>query len=207
MGRKSDTGDPTPYDDADEAALEAAIDAAWYDYDGGDQLGAGGEPTRVTGRAQIEWSGSVDRANGGVRNVNFGNLKLGPVRKALKESRAARQAVRDARPSSSRAAKGWHAQLRELTSTKYGSTAADRAGLNPSARTLRNWLSEANAPSKANQQRIGEAYAALRNRQVDQATDRAVTARHNLAQTVSHSFRQEFNVEIRLRDIERLDLE
>jgi hypothetical protein len=55
-------------------------------------------------------------------------------------------------------AKGWHAQLRELSGTERGRTAADAAGLSPSRRTYVAWLSEAQTPSAANRAKIAQAY-------------------------------------------------
>lgn len=63
---------------------------------------------------------------------------------------------------SSYTAKGWHAQISRITSTKAGYEAADRVGLTVSERTLKGWLSWAGdgdpEPSKANQALIAKAY-------------------------------------------------
>jgi hypothetical protein len=58
-------------------------------------------------------------------------------------------------------AKGWHAQLSKLTSSDRGSRAADAVGLDVSPTTLRRWLSETQAPSKANRELIERAYRAM----------------------------------------------
>lgn len=55
-------------------------------------------------------------------------------------------------------ATGWHAQLSKLTSSPRGYTAAADVGLSATARTLRAWLAEAQAPSPANQRKIADAY-------------------------------------------------
>ncbi len=55
-------------------------------------------------------------------------------------------------------AKGWHAQISRLTSTKAGYEAADRAGLDVTRRTLTDWLAERREPSPANQALIAKAY-------------------------------------------------
>jgi hypothetical protein len=59
-------------------------------------------------------------------------------------------------------AKGWSAQLRELTSTAPGRAAADQAGLSVTARTLLAWLSEERTPTKANRAKIADAYQSMR---------------------------------------------
>lgn len=62
------------------------------------------------------------------------------------------------RVRSSYQATGWHAQLRELTSTRTGREAADKAGLSPTPRTYLAWLAETRTPNKANRERIANAY-------------------------------------------------
>lgn len=59
---------------------------------------------------------------------------------------------------SSYTAKGWHAQISRLTATQAGYKAADRAGLNVTERTLKDWLAERREPSPANQALIARAY-------------------------------------------------
>lgn len=204
MSKKSDTGEPTEYGDDDAAALEAAADEAWANYDAS---GGGGEPTKMTVSAQVEWSGVVDRARGGHRTTRLDNLETAPVRKALSQARAANARAETATPATSYRAKGWHAQLRELTGSKYGSTAADKAGLNPSGRAVKEWLSESRNPSKANQEKISEAYNALRNRRVEEATERAKKANGVVAEILSTVFRSRYGAEIRLRDITDMELD
>lgn len=57
-------------------------------------------------------------------------------------------------------AKGWHAQLSELTRNSPGQAALQQAGVEPGAgaRNWRAWLAEDRAPSKANRERIADAY-------------------------------------------------
>lgn len=55
-------------------------------------------------------------------------------------------------------AKGWHAQISRLTATQAGYKAADRAGLNVTERTLKDWLAERREPSAANKALIDRAY-------------------------------------------------
>lgn len=55
-------------------------------------------------------------------------------------------------------AKGWHAQISRLTATQAGYRAADKAGLDVTERTLKDWLAERREPSAANQALIAKAY-------------------------------------------------
>lgn len=57
--------------------------------------------------------------------------------------------------------KGWQAQFAQLSSTKTGYAAMERAGLQASTRTQRGWLTGDVAASKANQGLIAKAYAAM----------------------------------------------
>lgn len=63
--------------------------------------------------------------------------------------------------ASSYQAKGWHAQLRQLTSSPRGYAAADDAGLSVSRKTLQRWLAESQSPSAENRARIADAYARM----------------------------------------------
>lgn len=56
-------------------------------------------------------------------------------------------------------AKGWHAQISRLTSTKAGYEAADAVGLDVTAKTLKGWLSETVEPNARNRELIAKAYA------------------------------------------------
>jgi hypothetical protein len=192
MAKSVDTGPPSEYDDNDAAELEAAVDDAWAEYE---SSGGGGEPTKMKVSAQIEWNGVTDRRNDGHRTTRLEGLDLQKVKAELDKAR-------EARPATSRRAVGWHAQIRELSETKYGSKAADRAGLNPTARTMRNWLSESQTPSKANREKIASAYEALKMRRVDQAS-------HRVADAVSGSIRDSYrgSPEVRLRNITDMELE
>lgn len=57
--------------------------------------------------------------------------------------------------------KGWLAQFAQLSETKSGYAAMERAGLSASTRAQRGWLSGDSVASRANQDRIREAYAAM----------------------------------------------
>lgn len=57
--------------------------------------------------------------------------------------------------------KGWRAQFSQLSTTKAGYAAMERAGLSATRETQRNWLSGTTEASKANQGLIAQAYAAM----------------------------------------------
>lgn len=56
---------------------------------------------------------------------------------------------------------GWRAQFSQLSSTRTGYAAMERAGLGATARTQRGWLTGDTEASKANQGLIAKAYAAM----------------------------------------------
>lgn len=66
--------------------------------------------------------------------------------------------LREDGPARSYRAVGWHAQISKLTSSPRGYAAASAAGLDVSAQTLRRWLSETQAPSASNVDKIRDAY-------------------------------------------------
>jgi transcriptional regulator with XRE-family HTH domain len=200
MSSKSDTGEPTEYDLRDEGELESALDRAWQDY--GD-----GTPSKMRVRAQVEWSGVVDRANGGVRTTKLDGLNLGRVKDAVDRARDANRRAGDAKPLASYRAKGWNPQLFALLGNPRGSAAADRAGLNVTPRTLKAWLSGEREPNKANRDRIAEAYGHARNWPVEQAREQAARANHDVAQALNNAIRERYGAEVRLRDISRIDFE
>lgn len=223
MAKRRDTGDGEAYNDPDALAMIIALRNAsrrWRQE---------AQPEVIDVRAQIEWAGQVMTANNGVRSTRLGtNGKDIPaaamreirriaerVAKTHENARQARQAAETAQPSKSRDAKGWHAQLRELTSaTKRGSEAADRAGLDPSARTLQRWLS-GGTPSKANREAIGRAYEELRTWRVREAHERAAAAERAAeaaspraaAEEITGKLRDTYGVNVRFRDIQRLEFE
>lgn len=203
MPRVRETGDGDEYTSEEEAALEAAVDDAWADY----EAAAERTPSRMTTRARVEWAGVEQRSNNGVRTLRADNLNLGRVRDAARASRAAAEQARRTGPSTSYRAKGWHAQLRALTGDRHGSQLADRSGLNPTSRTLRSWLAEDRAPNKANQARIASAYDALRNRARNDAQQISRAANHTLQQELTDALRDRYGATIRLRDIEWLNLD
>lgn len=71
------------------------------------------------------------------------------------------QGGRPGSPRSTYDRKGWRAQFAQLSATKSGYAAMERAGLNATTRTQRGWLSGDSEASKANQGFIAQAYAAM----------------------------------------------
>ncbi|MGH3378825.1 MAG: hypothetical protein ACRDP6_29265 [Actinoallomurus sp.] len=201
MSSSRDTGPSEPYSIEDEGIVEAALDAA---YDAWDEVAPTRNPTGMNVTAQIEWAGVIDRARNGVRTTRLTGLNLGALRTPLQKARQANARAEAAQPATSYTAKGWHAQLRALTTSARGSDLADRAGLDPSARTLRGWLAEDRAPSKANQERIAAAYEGLRTVGVEEAQARAVEANHQLAEKLNAVVTEEYGQQVRFRDIARL---
>jgi len=198
------TAPASEYDIYEEGIIEAALDAAFDDWDDATPTQ---NPTAMHVDARVQWAGDFDRANNGRRQVNFDGLNLGALRGPLQKARNANaraERAGEAGPARSYNAKGWHAQLRALTGSSHGSKLADRAGLDPSARTLRAWLSEDRAPSKANQARIAEAYAGLRTAGAEDAKDRAIKANHELANKLNSVLSDRYEQDIRLFDITSL---
>jgi hypothetical protein len=70
-------------------------------------------------------------------------------------------AGRPGAPRSTYDRKGWRAQFAQLSATKSGYAAMQRAGLDATTRTQRGWLTGEVQASKANQGLIAQAYAAM----------------------------------------------
>ncbi len=179
------TGNPTPYSPADSDSLEALL------ADEFEQLDGAATPTSVTVEATIEWAGSYNPHPH--RKTTLTNLDLTEVRAAAARNRARVERARAAYP-----AKGWHAQLRELTRTAQGEAAADRAGLSPTRRTLIGWLTGETTPTRANRERIERAYAAMRN---DRVAAARAQGRGSLEKAFTQALRDEYGREIRLFQI------
>jgi hypothetical protein len=107
---------------------------------------------------------------------------------------------------SSYQAKGWAAQLAQLTKLgAAGSAAADAAGLNPTVRTLKAWVSGERAPSAANRARISEAYGRAATRHRDAATTSSRQASARVAQAFTDALGDRYGAEIRITDITGLE--
>ena len=217
------SGPSDDYTGYDEGVVEAALDSAWDDYDtgsgGGSTFGGGGgaaggggggggeasgSPTRMRVSAEIEWAGVKDRARGGQRTTTLDGLNLTGVRDALNAARKAEG--RAASAGGSLRAKGWAAQLSAITKGARGERATGRAGLSPTARTMRSWLTGSRTPSKANREKIEKAYGEMRNEIRQEARGKADRARHELSRQLSSSLEQRYGAEIRLRNIQNIDL-
>ncbi|MGQ0574352.1 MAG: hypothetical protein ACT4RN_09130 [Pseudonocardia sp.] len=195
---KTSTGDPTAYTEDDESGLIDAVDEGWEEFE---------HPTKMTVSAVVEWSGSTNRAHGGHRTVRLDGLELGGVKAALDDARAAGNAARGARTATSYTAQSWHAQISALTKHSRGSELADRAGLDPTARTLSAWLSESRAPSKANRARIAEAYEGLRTANIESARARQRQANHRAAESISDAVRDRYGAEVRFTDVRSVEFD
>jgi hypothetical protein len=202
MSSKTSTGDPTEYTDVDEIELAAAVDEGWDEFEAGQDL-----PTRMTVTAEVEWSGSRNKAHNGMRTVRLDDLDLSRVAAARATARAAEDRAARARESTTYRAQSWHAQLRALTGTPRGSELADRAGLNPTARTLSAWLSESRAPSAANRRAIAEAYEGLRTARVEAASAAAGQARHDVTEAITDAVRDRYGAEVRFFDVRNIEFD
>jgi hypothetical protein len=212
---RTDTGDGEPYTDADEAAIEAALEAAEAEYasqygEEPDGFGEGSPvPFFLNVRAQVEWGGSVQHSNDGKRTVHLdlGSDRIERLGPHIAAAREARARAASASPATSYQAKGWRAQLNALVKSTRGSDLADRAGLNPSARTVSAWLSEERAPSAANQAKIADAYAGLATWRVDNAQQRSREANHRLTEALTDQCRDRYGATVRFRDIEGMSFD
>ncbi|WP_226361010.1 hypothetical protein [Pseudonocardia sp. ICBG1142] len=192
-----DTGPATDYTDTEEAALEAAAERAWEEYQAGEEQ----MPERMTVYgARVEWAG-VETPRAAVRLDRLDLDRVGAALSSMKQANA-RAAQGEA---TSYTATGWHAQLRALTGTARGSELADRAGLNPTARTLRAWLAEDRPPNAANRRAIAEAYSGLRTYGRDQAQDEARAARHQVVEELNSAIRDRYGADVRFRNFGRIE--
>lgn len=204
MTRKSDTGEGDDYTSPEEAALEAAIEAAYLAWEDD------AEPSRADVRAQIEWAGTVMPTNNGVRRTRLDLPREGmrKVRKAVEKAKRAKDRRQGAKPAVRYQAKSWHAKLADLTKTQRGSEAADRAGLSPSLRTLGKWLSDPEYPiRKGDRERIDKAYEELRNWGVTEAKTAEEKADHEVSEAMTQALKDQYGPNIRFRNIERFDFE
>lgn len=200
MASKTTTGDPTPYTPEDEAELVGAADEGWEEFETG-------TPTRMTVTAEVEWSGSRNKAHNGMRTVRLDDLDLGRVKPALDNARRAAERASTAREATSYTATSWHAQLRGLVSTSRGSELADRAGLNPTARTMSAWLAEDRNPSPANRAAIARAYEGLSTYGVEAARAQARETRHAAAEALNGAVRDRYGTEVRFFDVRSVEFE
>lgn len=213
---KVKTGSSSDYTAADEAELEAAAADAWddyYGYDASDEAEDWSDddpdgdalPDAITITADIEWAGSYNPRPH--RTTRLVGLDLSGMHVALKARRQAAAALDRAEKRAGRMkAKGWHAQLRELTRTKAGYAAADGAGLNVSRRTLTRWLAETQAPSKANQDRIAAAYRELARGPVERARSTAAARSSAVADALTRAVKRTYGADVRFFNISDLEI-
>lgn len=202
---KRRTGDGDEYNGAEEDALAEAVLDAYDDWD------SDSEPDGIDVTAQIEWAGTVQPSNSGVRRTRIDGLSpsdMRAVREAVNDYRKAAAEKTTAKPLKSLTAKGWHAQLKALTSSPHGSAAADRAGLNPTTRTVKRWLADEDYPvRKGDRDRIARAYGELRNRPVTEARSRARGDAHSIAQALTRALINRYGPNVRFRGISRFDFD
>jgi hypothetical protein len=181
------SGDGEDYSDGDIEDLLDSLLIAFNNYD--QRKGHHrATPKRIDVKAQVEWAGEF-QGPGGIRSVNLGrnaSLDLAPVREAL--------------TLKSYRAKGWQAQLRALNRVKRGPAAMTAAALRPSRETLRRWGNGSQRPSKANRERIQQAYDNLR-------TPRTQAQKAKVAQAFTDALYNAYGSVVRLRDIERFNLD
>ena len=202
--KKRDTGEGEPYSDREAAALAKELQAAY------DAWNREHEPTKLDVRAQVEWAGHVMQANNGKRRtrVDLPPGGMRKVRQAVDKLKAATGKAEKAKPSKSLKATGWHAQLRALVESTRGSEAADRAGLNPTRRTLEKWLSDAEYNiRRGDRERIEKAYGELRDWRVTEARTAKEAAEKEAADAMTEAMRDKYGQNIRFRDIDEFRFE
>jgi hypothetical protein len=199
VARHRDTDEGEEYADVDEAALAESI---YDDLYGGEEKEEGlpaevGETGYIEVTAQIEWAGTVEARNDGVRTTTFERVPL----EGVKEAAAKLETARSMRgPFKSYRAKGWKAQLRQMLSTKRGQQAAREAGLNRD--TIRRWQSGRQAPGAASQTKIASTYSLLG----DPKTAALKDAQHGVAEALTGTLKETYGVNIRLRGITHLHI-
>jgi hypothetical protein len=206
---RTDTGTATDYDATEEAALEAAVDQAWANYESTAGPISEREPARlrVINTTIVEWAGSRDRKDDGRRGFVLDNLDLARLAPAMAAARAARGLAQRAHPASSHHAVGWQAQIRQLTASQRGYNAAAGAGLTVSRKTLLGWLSDPDAdPTAANREKIAAAYENLRHHDVRRARTAAERANHDLAAAFNDVILDAVGAEVRLLGSVRLEI-
>jgi transcriptional regulator with XRE-family HTH domain len=169
---------------------------------GGGGLGAitvtgnGSANGQITVTAKIEWAGEyANNGHGGERTVRLDRVDTRPIVAALRKARTLELAALRG-PLRSYNAKSAQAQLNQLN-TKRGQEALREAGFSPSRRTLRRWEQGTQKPSKANREKIAEAYENVRN------PGRGVMgARRAVTDALTQSLRDRYDGQnIRFRDI------
>lgn len=192
------SGEGEEYTDDDVNDLYDAIDEAWGDRDGkGDTNGS------MTVEAKIEWAGEyANNGHGGTRSVNLAGVNTVPVVAALKQARKLEErALRG--PLRSYDAKSANAQFRQLERTPAGRAALIAAGVSATARTQLAWITGDRTPTRANQERIREAYDNARN------PGRGVMdARRAVADALTQSIKDlPGDSTVRFRDIESFEID
>jgi hypothetical protein len=160
--------------------------------------GSGSANGNITVTAKVEWAGEyANNGRQGERTVRLDRVDTRPVVDALRKARSLE--VRAARgPLRSYTAKSAQAQLHQLGSTKRGQQALRDAGFSPSRRTQRRHENgEIKTWSKANREKITEAYENMRN------PGRGImAARREVTDALTQSLRARYDGQnIRFRDV------
>jgi hypothetical protein len=192
------SGDGEDYSDDEVDELYDELADALGEYGGR----GGGDVARITVTARIEWAGEYVNSRGGVRTVHLDPMNVRPVREAM--AKAQRLEVLAARgPLSSYKAKGWSAQLKQLSKTERGREALREAGFAPSRETLRRYGHGSQSPGRANREKIAQAYGDARNPGRGWAK-----ARRDVADALTGVMKAQYGgSNIRFRDIEELRFE
>ena len=156
------SGPGEDYSDDEIDELYEELSEAFELYEGS-HGGAGQVNAGITVTARIEWAGEyANNANNGERTVRLDPMNLTRVRDALRNAQRL-EGLAARGPLRSYKARGWEAQLNQLGGTRRGREALQAAGWNPSRETLRRYANGTQAPSKANRQKLADAYDAARN--------------------------------------------
>ncbi len=189
------SGDSTDYSDDDcESLLRWLADAFGDD---------GPDTGRLTVTANIEWAGEYNKQ--AHRTTTTSTLDLSAVKAATAAGVAAQVAA--ARVARGRPPQGWHAQLRQLTGSKAGYAAADRAGLTVTARTLTKWLSDPDHPVRASDRaKIERAAIQMQYDRAARARERVDRAAREAADALSAAIEAEYGSQVRFFNITDLDI-
>lgn len=196
MSGDGDDYTPDEVDEVYDALSEAFAGHAAGGPGGGEITGA------ITATAKVEWAGEyANNGRDGQRTVHLNPVNLTAVRDAVNKAQRL-EGLAGRGPLRSYKARGWQAQLKQLSGTKRGREALQAAGWSPSRETLRRYNHGTQAPSKANRARITDAYDSARNPGRGWAE-----ARREAADALTAALRQEYGSNVRFRDIADLRIE
>jgi hypothetical protein len=185
-------GPPTAYSGGDVAALTSALVAAR-------KRKPGGIPTTMIVTGRIEWNG---QERGHDRRVKLDDLSTSAMRRVLEavdKAQAAQEKAAAAAPARTYTAKSTSAQARQLAKTRAGREALYGIA---KPRTVSKWLAGTQQQTKANRERVAQAYRAQATRHVLATRSAAEAAQQEVAASVTAALAERYDdAEIRLRDI------